>query len=398
MSRSQTTFYEALDELIAAKDSLFVPVVKAPSSPADELARLFQDIVAFHERHGRAPDRLSRAPDEMRLGIRLETFRNDPEKIAKLAHLDTAGLLAAPSLAPVPTTIDELLAAGDDYADLLATPDDHIFDFKETPAPQPKAEADIIAERIRCRDFDRFRPIFDAAIADIANGIRSTTPTSRTSQIEVGDMFILDGQFAYIADVRERETSDSKDRGDKSNIRLRVIYDNGTESDHLLPSFGKALWRSDNSRRVISPEAGPLFDGQEAPIAGRVYIARTLCQSSELADLAQHMIKIGSTTGDAQSRLATAKTDPTFLLAEAKLLVEFDTRVQPARVERILHRFFADACVSVRVPDRFGKSVDPREWFLVSPEAVEQAMELINQKSLHLYRYNVQDDRIELKT
>lgn len=88
-------------------------------------------------------------------------------------------------------------------------------------------------------------------------------PTNSTYQIATGDMFILDGQLAYIAEV-----SVWMIRGDQKDARLRIVYDNGSESDHLLRSFGKALYRADNSRRVLSPEAGPLFDGQPSPITG----------------------------------------------------------------------------------------------------------------------------------
>lgn len=45
-----------------------------------------------------------------------------------------------------------------------------------------------------------------------------------------------------------------------------------------------------------------------------------------------------------------------------------------------------------RMPDRFDKSVDPRERFIVSPEAVEQAVRLIATRKLHLYRYDVDDN------
>lgn len=392
MSRSSTLFYETLDELIAAGDDLFVPVVKPPRTPADDQARLFLEVVAFRERTGRTPDKNARSPDEMRLGVRLASFRNDAAKVEKLRHLDQYSLLDTPSALTVsdtiPTSIDDLIAAGDD---LLSTPDDHIFEFRETPAPQPKAETDTIAERIVCKDFEAFQPIFDTCIADIANGARSTVPTSSTYQIEVGDIFIVDGALAYIAEV-DRHT-----RNDRDDARLRIIYDNGTESDHLLRSFGKALYRAENSRRVQKADAGQLFAGGKPPVTGCVYLARTLSTDSALADLAGHMVKIGSTMGSAARRIAGAANDPTFLLAEAKIIGEFETRgVPPSKIEKLLHRFFGNACVNVQLPDRFGRTVDPREWFLVSPSSVEEAVRLIATKSLHLYRYDLAEDCIIL--
>lgn len=390
MSRSGSQFYDLLDELIADGDDLFVPVAKQARSPGDDLTRLFLDVVAFRERTGRAPNAAARTPDEMRLGVRLDSYRRDPEKVLRLRDVDQYGLL---SFAPepriddrVPNSLDDLIAAGDD---LLTTADDHIFEFRAAPAPQPKAEADTIAERIPCADFDTFRPIFDDCIADIANGARATVPTSSTYQIGVGDMFIIDGALAYIADVTWQSRNDQKD------ARLRIIYDNGTESDHLLRSFGKALYRAENSRRVLKADAGPLFDGAQPAVTGCIYVARTLSADPALADLTDHIVKIGSTTDSPAARIAGAASDPTFLLAAAKIVAEYEIRgVAPRKIEGLLHRFFAAACLDVRLPDRFGRSVDPREWFFAGPQSVEQAIRLIATKSLHLYHYDVANDII----
>lgn len=392
MPRSSSLFYDKLDELIAAKDDLFVPEVRKAYSPAKDQARLFLEIVAFRERYGRAPDAGSRSPEEMRLGVRLDAFRKVPEKANGLIDLDQYGMLSGhgSDRGFIPASLDDLIAAGDD---LLVTPDDHIFEFRATPAPTPKAEADMIAERVPCIEFEKFAPVFDEFIADIASGVRTTVPTSSTYQIAAGDMFILDGQLAYIAEVGAWMT-----RGDQKDARLRIIYDNGVESAHLLRSFGKALYRADNSRRVVSPESGPLFEGADTPVTGCIYVARTLSDDPALASLRDHMLKVGSTTGPAAERVAGAVNDPTFLLARAQIVAEYQTRgVHPNKIEGLIHRFFARACINVQIPDRFGRKVDPREWFFVSPEAVDQAMRLIATRKLHLYAYDVGEDRLILR-
>jgi hypothetical protein len=138
-----------------------------------------------------------------------------------------------------------------------------------------------------------------------------------------------------------------------------------------------------------------LFEGQPAPITGCIYVAKTLSKDAALTDLRHHVLKIGSTTGKAADRVAAASNDPTFLRADAEIVAEYETRgVHPKKIEGLLHRFFAGACINVSLPDRFGKSVDPREWFFVSGEAVEQAVRMIATKSLHLYSYDVSEDRI----
>lgn len=150
---------------------------------------------------------------------------------------------------------------------------------------------------------------------------------------------------------------------------------------------------------MLSPQAGPLFEGQAAPVTGCIYVAKTLSDDPALADLTHHMVKIGSTTGSPAGRVSTAENDPTFLMAKAEIIAEYDTRgVAPKKIEGLLHRFFAGACINVRLPDRFGRSVDPREWFFVSPATVEHAVRLIATRSLHLYSYDLDKDQVRSRT
>lgn len=74
------------------------------------------------------------------LGVRLSAFQKDPEKIAALQDIDQYGLLqqVVGARDEIPASLDDLIASGDD---LLVTPDDHIFEFRGTPTPKPKAEA-----------------------------------------------------------------------------------------------------------------------------------------------------------------------------------------------------------------------------------------------------------------
>jgi len=61
------------------------------------------------------------------------------------------------------------------------------------------------------------------------------------------------------------------------------------------------------------------------------------------------------------------------------------------KVEDLLHRFFDVARPQgLVITDRFGKAVHPREWFYVLPEHVSQAVQLIQERRLHEYRYDSQ--------
>lgn len=66
------------------------------------------------------------------------------------------------------------------------------------------------------------------------------------AEIKQGEFFIVGGQIAYVAEVGKEFVS----QYDRRDSRLRVIYDNGTESDVLLRSLQRALHRDAAGRRT----------------------------------------------------------------------------------------------------------------------------------------------------
>src|SRR5947209_10570071 len=78
------------------------------------------------------------------------------------------------------------------------------------------------------------------------------------AEIKEGEFFIVGGQIAYVAQVGAEFVTEY----DRRDSRLRVIYDNGTESDVLLRSLQRALHRDEAGRRITDPTAGPLFSGE----------------------------------------------------------------------------------------------------------------------------------------
>ena len=81
------------------------------------------------------------------------------------------------------------------------------------------------------------------------------------AEIKRGEFFILGGQKAYVAEVGKEFVTEQGRR----NARLRVIFDNGTESDNLLRSLQRALYKDDAGRRITEPDAGPLFEAASKP-------------------------------------------------------------------------------------------------------------------------------------
>ena len=68
----------------------------------------------------------------------------------------------------------------------------------------------------------------------------------------------MGGQIAYVAEVGK----DFLTGYDRRDSRLRVIYDNGTESNLLMRSFQRSLYRDEAGRLITNPDLGPLFAGE----------------------------------------------------------------------------------------------------------------------------------------
>ena len=105
---------------------------------------------------------------------------------------------------------------------------------------------------------------------------------------------------AYVAEVGE----DFRTQYDRRDSRLRVIYDNGTESNLLMRSFQRALHRDEAGRRITDPDAGPLFAEERADddlASGTIYVLRSKSDHPVVAANRDVLHKIGVTGGKVET-------------------------------------------------------------------------------------------------
>ena len=295
---------------------------------------------------------------------------------------------------------DELLEA------LGVSPsDDDITTMKHVrSATDRNAERNVpeeVAQRKTCKDFDEYRLDFEAVQADLESGRQSTElfKTSNRTQIRQGDWFVVDGQKALVADAGNWFTPEHGER----DRRLRVIFDNGTESDLLLRSLRRALNKDENSRRIVPPQLeveedfsdiGPLFSSladDDDFASGAIYVARSLSDHPFVQENREILHKIGLTTGDPEKRISGAKKETTYLLAAAELVAVYRlANINCKAFESLLHKFLARARIDLALADRFGGKVQPREWFLVPLLVVEEVVERIKNGSISEYLFDME--------
>jgi hypothetical protein len=364
----------------------------------------FEAINAFVDANGIEPGNTEagREPglSETALEGNLETFRRDARYASLLAAYDRHGLLG-PAVTPVtlPTSMDDIIASEDA---LLGGPAEAIFELRHlSEAARNKAAApDEIARRRPCLDFERFAPIFTEIKEGLAAKRRYTKRFESEGSIKPGAAFVLNGIVAYVSAVGELEK-----RGKEPDARIRVIFDNGTESNHLLRSFARVLYEDPEGRQIIESEptvkgplfggaghvSGPLFTGEPekrefGEVRGTVYIVESLSTDPQLVALRGRLYKIGFTTGDVKKRLADVEKDPTFLCAPVQLRATYQVNFNAQQLEKLLHQFFGGVNLNVEVA--LGKAIQPKEWFVVSLDVIEEVVNRIIDRSIVKFRYD----------
>lgn len=171
-----------------------------------------------------------------------------------------------------------------------------------------------------------------------------------------------------------------------------MIFDNGTESNLLMRSLQRALHKDEAGRRITDPTAGPLFAGDNIDgdlASGTIYVLRSKSDEPSIAARRDVLHKIGVTGGDVKQRIANAKLDPTFLMADVEIIATYQLfNINRARLENLIHRIFDPVRVNIEVKDRFGRTIVPREWFIVPLHVVDQAVERIKDGTITDYVYD----------
>ncbi|CAI9400064.1 hypothetical protein ANOBCDAF_00407 [Pleomorphomonas sp. T1.2MG-36] len=383
-----------LDELRDELADFAQPDKSGGRSPRDErIIAGFEEIQRFVEKHGHAPRHGEDGDIFERLyAVRLDRLRALDDCRTLLSPFDHQGLLTGPlvtSAAPADTMDeDELLAELEGAAG-----SSDITKLRHVRTSAEKREAEEIASREKCLDFDTFKPLFQQVQNDLAGGIRITRPFVKDagflkSDIQAGQFFILGGQTAYVAEVGEP----IKAPNGETDARLRVIYSNGTESDLLLRSLQRALYKDEAGRRITEPSAGPLFDdqtGDDDRSSGTIYVLRSKSDHPLVIANRQILHKIGVTGGSVERRIANARLDPTYLMADVEIVATYELyNINRAKLETLIHKVFGAARLDVEIKDRFGQPIMPREWFLVPLFVVEEVVARIRDGSIIDYVYD----------
>lgn len=392
----------SLDDIFEAEDEFGLLNVKpravAPGK-GDLMAARFEEVNQFIDQYARKPFEHGESLSERQMAKRLNAILENGDHQA-LAPLDRHGLLPGfamdhevmqesteePHIVAVEDVIgiDDIL--GSDDLGLLDLGDMSILDIKHIPAD--RGTPDEVAQRTKCEDFWQFESIFKKLYVDLKNGKAESVRFAENWQITAGDAFILNGVMCFVDEV-----GDEHGRGEHRDARLRLIFENGTESNMLRRSLGRALYMDETGRRILRDRDDALAEAfQDIRLSHRdrrtgvIYIVKSLSNNPALAQF-PHLYKIGYTELTVDERIRNAERDIAFLEGPVQKITEFECyNMNPQRFEALVHGFLAVQRLNVDLIGKDGKHYRPREWFAVSLDVAREVINRIIDGTITHYR------------
>ena len=368
---------------IFTNDPLGLLEVKPKASPIinedQRLVASFEEINDFIDKHQREPQKSANDMNEMKLYSRLKGIRENSDKSTSLKGHDRHNMLIEPEAIEV-NSIDDILNG--DMFGILDDAED-IFTLKHVSKEMQLPE--YRANQKPCKEFEKFEHLFKECHVDLASSKRKLLPFANEQDIEENTFFILKGVMVYIAHKGKKERVN-----DKTNARLHCIYENGTESDLLLRSLSRELYR--DGRRITEHEDKILSQlsqiTEEDESTGYIYILKSRSTNPEIQNI-DNLYKIGFSKTDVKERIKNAENEPTYLMAPVSIVSAYECyNMNPHKLEQLLHRFFGTSCLSIDIFDYEGQRHTPREWFIAPLEIIEQTIDMILSGEVVEYRYD----------
>jgi len=371
----------------------------------DRLIDSFEEINVFFDKNNREPN--SSSMSEYGLLAKLKNFRQNEKQKKTLKPFDRHNLLGFVEMEK--QTIDDILNEEDDFGLLDSDKDLDIFKFKHTPKPEDRAESDFVARRkaMKEKDFEKYETMFQKVHKEIKEGRRKIKPFKNIEKnLHVGNYYLMDGILLYLESANLKQEEWEQKSGNRVRIegRTRTVFENGTFSNMLYRSLGKQIQKSGklitNTNEKLEQE---LFVNtglvkEEDLQTGWIYVLKSKSTNAELSSI-QDLYKIGFASNSVDDRIKNAKNEATYLFADVKKIATYKVYNRNAdKLENLLHRFFASACLDIDLFNEKEQRLNPREWFVVPFEVIEESIQLILNESIVNYEYDTELKRIKLKS
>lgn len=371
------------NELLAPK-----PKPKTVNSNPD--VEHFKEIQEWIKQHGgKEPEKtrdMSRMA-ERRMANRLKGYRSHEDMIELLKPYDELGLLNQESQKLTLedkvkkekhdfTSLDDILS--DDsilFGDHQQTVNGKLFDTKKLHEIKREQEnqPEKVSQRHHMADFNKYEPLFKQVQAELASGKRQLLPF-KNYEIKLHHFYVLNGQLLYIEAVGEKKLTNNKSQR-KTDARLHVIYENGTENTPLLNGLAASMYGR-NGKIVTEPE-GAFKLSSDDQVTGYIYVLKSESDNPEVRRVQEDhaLYKVGYTAGSVERRISNAENESTYLYGPVKVVGEFQVaNVDSEALETAIHHALANYRLDVDITAPNGKLIHPREWFVTNFQTIKDTV------------------------
>ncbi len=258
-------------------------------------------------------------------------------------------------------------------------------------AAKSKSKADYVAQHKLCEDFERFRSLFQQVHHDLKTGRRALIKITKTTNLQVGHYYVVDGQLVFLESIGEKRKSSN----DLPDARTRCIYENGTEADILLQTLRKSVVGNGFAVTELQEEMESRFFSDDDltdndKVTGYIYVLRSLSEDPAIKNV-QDLYKIGFSINAVEERIANAEHEPTYLMAPVEIVATYKVvNLHSQKFEDLVHQLLKAVQLQVTVIDDKGESHEPQEWFIVPLDVVDAIIERVMDGSIVHYTYNAE--------
>lgn len=353
----------------------------------------FEEINSFIDRYGVEPQE-TKDIFERKLYSRLKQLRSDFKKASILKDLDKHNLLADVKEIE---SIDDILK--NDVLGVLDDGPENIFDLRNIP--KKRTNTDFVARRKPCKNFKDYENNFKHIQKEIKNGKRKLIKF-KEHQLKESRYYILDGILLYLEKIEKKNIKNFEGKtGDKRNDpRTRCIFENGLESNMYLRSLGKELYNNGSTVIHSNEESLDEFNKgfnnvtDDDKATGHIYVLSSLSKKPEIHSI-KDLYKIGYCTTSIETRIENAENETTFLMAPVKIILSYQTfNLDPQKFENIIHNFFSERCLEIKIADKRGNYRNPKEWYIVPLHIIEETIQLIINNQIQNFKFDHLQNKI----
>lgn len=364
-----------------------------------KLIESINKVNEFIDKYGKEPQKNGELGEEYDCYNILRGLRSNRTNALIVKEYDKHNLINIVPIIETPKTIDDIL--NDDIFKILDSNAESIFNIRNVSTIEERKERENINEhqyRKKCKDFSKFKPLFDKCHQEINNKKREII-SFREKTVQEGAFLVLGGIMIYLEYIGKLE----KGSDGKMDGRTRIIFENGMESRMMLRSLIKRLYENgfsvtfteDNlNDELLNNMSGITKEDQES---GYIYVLKSMSNDLRISEI-RNLYKIGFTENEVEIRIANAKNEPTYLMADVKIEAKYKCfNLNTQKFELIIQKLFGNSCLNIDIFDSKGLRHSPREWFIVPLKIINQAIELIIKEDIIGYYYDNQTEQLVKK-